>query len=77
MLRQGLSRAAIGVACGLGIAALLASSLRALLFGITPFDGVAYGAVAGVMLVVASAAALIPAWHAARTDPLASLRADS
>jgi predicted permease len=77
VLRQGLSRAAIGVVAGLAAAALLAGSLRALLFGITPFDLVAYASVAGVMFAIAAAAAVLPAWHAARTDPLASLRADS
>jgi putative ABC transport system permease protein len=76
VLRQGLTRAALGVGCGLAIAALLAGSLRALLFGVTPFDVVAYSAVAGVMLAVAAAAAVVPAWHAARTDPLTSLRAE-
>jgi ABC-type antimicrobial peptide transport system permease subunit len=77
VLRQGLTRAALGVGCGLAIAALLAGSLRVLLFGVTPFDVVAYSAVAGVMLAVAAVAAVVPAWQAARTDPLASLRAES
>ena len=77
VLRQGLTRAALGVGVGLGAAALLAGSLRALLFGITPFDVVAYAAVAGVMLMVAAAATVVPAFHAARTDPLTSLRAES
>ncbi len=77
VVRQGLRRVAIGVVAGLAVAALLAGSLRALLFGITPFDLVAYASVAGMMLAIAAAAAVVPAWHAARTDPLASLRADS
>jgi len=76
VLRQALTRAALGVGSGLAIAALLAGSLRALLFGITPFDVVAYASVAGVMLAVAAVAAVVPAWHAARTDPLTSLRAE-
>jgi putative ABC transport system permease protein len=76
VLRQGLTRAALGVGCGLAVAALLAGSLRALLFGVTPFDVVAYSSVAAVMLAVAALAAAVPAWHAARTDPLTSLRAE-
>jgi ABC-type lipoprotein release transport system permease subunit len=28
------------------------------------------------MLAISAVAAVIPAWHAARTDPLSSLRAD-
>ena len=76
VLRQGLARAALGVGCGLAVAALLAGSLRALLFGVTPFDVVAYASVAGVMLAVSAVAAVVPAWQAARTDPLISLRAE-
>jgi ABC-type antimicrobial peptide transport system permease subunit len=67
----------VGVGCGLAIAALLAGSLRALLFGVTPFDVVAYASVAAVMLAVAAVASVAPAWQAARTDPLTSLRAES
>ena len=76
VVRQALTRAVLGVAAGLGSAALLAGSLRALLFGITPFDLGAYAAVGGVMIAVGALAAVLPAWQAARTDPLASLRAD-
>jgi NAD(P)-dependent dehydrogenase (short-subunit alcohol dehydrogenase family) len=75
-LSEGLRRAAIGVALGLVAAALLAGSLRALLYGITPFDALTYAVVAGVMLAVSATAAAVPAWHAARTDPLTSLRAE-
>ena len=76
VLRQGLTRAALGIACGLAMAALLAGSLRALLFGVAPFDVLAYACVAGLMLTVAAVAAVGPAWHAARTDPLTSLRVE-
>ena len=76
VLRQGLTRAALGIACGLAMAALLAGSLRALLFGVASFDVRAYACVAGLMLAVAAVAAVVPAWHAARTDPLSSLRVE-
>lgn len=75
VVRQGLSRAGLGIAIGLAAAASLAGSLRALLFGITPFDVAAYAGVGLLMLVVTMAAALVPALHAARTDPAISLRA--
>jgi putative ABC transport system permease protein len=76
VVREGLRRAGIGVAIGLVAAALLAGSLRALLYGITPFDALTYAVVAAVMLAVSATAAAVPAWHAARTDPLTSLRSE-
>ena len=76
VLRQALTRAALGVGRGLAIAALLAGSLRALLFGVTPFDVLAYASVAGVMLAVAAVAAVVPAWlRPARTADFPSRRA--
>jgi putative ABC transport system permease protein len=74
VLRQGLVRAAGGAACGLIAAALLTGLMRGLLVGVAPFDLPTYSAVAVGLIGVAVAAALVPAWRAARVDPLGALR---
>jgi putative ABC transport system permease protein len=74
VLAGGVRIAAAGVVAGLVGAAALARSLAALLFGIDPLDGMAFGAAAALLAVVALAAASIPAWRAARVDPAIALR---
>ena len=56
------------------LAALLARVLQALLYGVSSLDPVSYGVAAIVLLVVALAANLIPAWRASRISPMAALR---
>jgi ABC-type antimicrobial peptide transport system permease subunit len=48
--------------------------LRSLLFDVTPSDPITLAAVAGVIALVAAIACAIPAWRAARVDPLIVLR---
>jgi ABC-type antimicrobial peptide transport system permease subunit len=74
--RSDLGQARLGVALGLGVAALLGGTVRALLFEVEPIDPAAYGLVAAVVFVIAAVSAAVPAWRASRTDPLASLRAE-
>jgi ABC-type antimicrobial peptide transport system permease subunit len=50
--------------------------LTTFLFGITPWDPVAFSSAVIVLALVAAVAAWIPARHAARIDPLIALRAD-
>ena len=63
------------LALALGAAGALALTrfLRALLFGVSPFDPATLAAVAALMGSVAAAATLLPAWQAARTDPASAL----
>ena len=66
--------AGAGVAAGL-LATLVASrALVSLLFEISPTDLTTLGGVSFVLLLVAAAAAYVPARRAARVDPLAALR---
>jgi ABC-type lipoprotein release transport system permease subunit len=48
--------------------------MASLLFNVQPTDPLTLSAVAGVMIVVATAACLVPALRATRVDPLTVLR---
>ena len=60
----------VGVLGALGTGRLLRSQL----FGVTSYDPVTFGVMAAVLCVAALCAALVPAYSAARTDPIGSLR---
>jgi hypothetical protein len=76
VLRQGGRLALLGIAIGtlasLGVGQLLSS----MLYGVSPFDPLAYVVAASVLLLVAALANLAPALAAARIDPLKALRLD-
>jgi len=74
VLRQSAIVVAIGAVVGVPATMLLSRPLAGLLYGVTASDpGVLAGAV-GCLFVVAMAAAAVPAWRAARVDPLIALR---
>jgi ABC-type antimicrobial peptide transport system permease subunit len=66
----------LGVLGGVGCAFAVSRLLTTFLFGITPWDPVAFSIAAIVLTLVASIAAWIPARRAARIDPLIALRAE-
>lgn len=63
-----------GVAFGLAGAWALARYLRSLLFGISTTDPLAFASAPAVLLAIALLGASIPAWRAARVDPVEALR---
>ena len=69
--------AAIGIAIGGALALLVTRSLSALLVGVNVTDPVIFGAVAVGLALVALASSWIPAWRAARIDPVRALKADA
>ena len=71
---RALALAAIGVAVGGAGALALTRTLSTMLFGVTPYDPATFAASAGLLTLVALAAAAAPAWRAARVDPAAALR---
>jgi putative ABC transport system permease protein len=71
---EGVRLAAKGLAIGAAGALLLGGVLSTMLFGIGPTDGITYGIVSSVLLVVAALACLIPALRAASVDPMRALR---
>ena len=76
VLRQGLRLVIIGIAIGLLISAVATRVLAAVLFGISPADPGAFGAVALLLGLVALLACWIPARRATKVDPLVALRID-
>ena len=74
VLRESWIAVAAGSVVGLPLAILLSRVLETLLYGVSPWDArVLLGAVA-CMLIVATAAAAVPAWRASRVEPLTALR---
>jgi putative ABC transport system permease protein len=73
---QGVSLAAIGVAAGMAGALVGSRALVSMLFEVTRFDPVTYIAVAVLFAVVSLTACWVPAWRAARVDPVVVLRAE-
>ena len=67
---------AVGVVLGLGVALASSPSLAPLLFDTSPRDPAVLAGVAAVLMVVALAAGAIPAWAAARVDPMGAFRAE-
>jgi ABC-type antimicrobial peptide transport system permease subunit len=65
-----------GMAISMVGAASLGQALRATPIGLNVADPVAYLSVALLLLLTALAAMLAPAWRAARSEPLATLRQD-
>jgi len=67
---------AIGLVSGLGLTLVLGRLLGNLLFGVSAFDPIVLALVCVLLMIVAVAATGIPAWRAARIDPLLALRQD-
>ena len=74
VMQQGLVIVAIGLVVGGLLAAAAASVLRGVLYGISPFDPVAWGLALTAMIMAAALANLVPARRAMRVDPITALR---
>jgi predicted permease len=74
VVREGMTPAIIGIVVGAGAALGSAALLEQLVFGMSASDPLTLGAVAGTLALVALVASLLPAYRAARVDPLTVLR---
>jgi putative ABC transport system permease protein len=63
-----------GVALGVPVALALSRFLSSLLFDVKPGDPGSFAAPLASMLGAAIAAVFLPAWRAARVDPMVALR---
>jgi ABC-type antimicrobial peptide transport system permease subunit len=75
-LRQGLALTGVGLVVGVVAAVALGRWMTSLLFGISPFDPVAYTAALGTTIAAAALASYLPARRAAAIDPIETLRAE-
>jgi putative ABC transport system permease protein len=75
-VRSGLILSAIGCACGLAAALLVAPLMRSLLFSVTPSDPLTYAATSVSLMLAAALASYLPATRATKVDPVEALRAE-
>jgi hypothetical protein len=76
MLREGAALAAVGVALGLPLAALLGFALSSMLYDVKPLDPVVFLTAPALLGTAALVATWLPARRATRVTPLTALRAD-
>ena len=74
VLLEGLKPALMGIGLGAVGALLAARLLEKLVFGVKASDPLTLAVVAAALLAISIAASLLPAWRAARLDPVAVLR---
>jgi len=74
ILRRGMLLAAAGLAIGIVVSLILTRFMQELLYGVKPFDPPTFVAVSAVLLFVSLIASSVPAWRAARLDPMQTLR---
>ncbi|HUQ89582.1 MAG TPA: ABC transporter permease [Vicinamibacterales bacterium] len=76
VMRQGFAIVGIGLIAGAMLAAVAASALRGVLYGITPFDPLAWGLAIAAMVAASAFANFVPARRAMRVDPMTALRTE-
>lgn len=74
VLREAFLLLAIGLTVGIGLALGASRAATSLLFGLKPYDAATFVVATGILAVIAVAASYVPAWRAARVDPLEALR---
>ena len=74
VLGQALVEVAIGIGIGLVVSLVASRWIAGMLIGVSPTDPVSLAAAAGLLLVTATGAALLPARKAASVEPMLRLR---
>jgi ABC-type antimicrobial peptide transport system permease subunit len=74
IVRRGMTLALVGLGTGLFISGMMTRLLSGMLYGIRPSDAITFAAVTAILLLVSLAATGLPAYRAARLDPLKTLR---
>jgi putative ABC transport system permease protein len=73
---HGMKLAVAGIALGLGTAFVLSHLIESLLFGVEPWDPMAFLAAPLILIAVTIIAVWIPATRASRVDPMQALRTE-
>jgi putative ABC transport system permease protein len=76
IVREGLTLAGIGLTLGLVGAYFVGRAMQSTLFGVGKIDVSVFASVAGLLVVAAVVACLIPARRAASVEPMQALRAE-
>jgi putative ABC transport system permease protein len=76
VIGNGATPVVAGIVLGLAGAMALTRFLQSMLFQTSPIDAPSLIAVSALFLAVALAACFVPAWRAARIDPMSALRQD-
>jgi predicted permease len=76
VLQQAGRMVAWGLLPGVAGAWAAEHAIRSFLYGVKPLDPLALAASAAVLAITAAVAAAVPAWRAARVDPMEVLRVD-
>jgi predicted permease len=74
IVRRGLGFAVLGVVVGVAASAVVTRLLAGLLYGVRPSDPVTFAVTSGLLVAVSAVASAIPAYRAARVDPMTTLR---
>jgi ABC-type antimicrobial peptide transport system permease subunit len=74
VLHESLLICSIGIAAGFPAAFLSAHLLSSMLYRLSPFDPVSFALATCSVALVGGVAALLPAWRAAKIDPMVALR---
>jgi putative ABC transport system permease protein len=75
-MRSGVAMAIIGISVGTIVSLLASKALESLLFDVTATDPGVIASIVCLLMLVATASSVIPAWKASRVDPALPLRAE-
>ena len=77
IVSRGAGLAGIGMGIGLIVSGIMAPLISSLLYGVRPLDPEVFVAVPVTLMAVVLLASYIPAWRAARVNPIVALRRES
>jgi putative ABC transport system permease protein len=77
IVSRGAGLAGIGAGIGLIVSGIMAPLISSVLYGVKPLDPEVFIAVPVILMAVVLVASYIPAWRAARVNPIVALRRES